>query len=466
MGPRSLSARITLIAGLLTALILLLGGILLSLFVRDLFLQAFDQRLVEVLEGVIAASEVEAQSGALSVDRGAFFQAGLDARGEQPLYAKPYWQIGDPAAAASRLLPEGIISSHILEFGWALAIPSGIGSGDYTPVDREGPGGQSLRVFARTIRLPGAAQRVPYLVAGDQRVVQDRIARFDAILLAALAGLGLCLVSAIFVQVRVGLQPLRRVGRRLAAIRRGDAERLEGDYPSEIALLTGELNALLDHNRDLVERGRRQIGDMAHVLKTPLAVLTNEADRGRPLDPGLVGELSAGMRQSIDRYLSRARIAASRDVLGATTPVAPVIERLRGALARLYGDRAIAIEVDCAEGLQFLGEREDLSEMLGNLADNACKWASARVRIGARAKDGRLLLAVEDDGPGLPEARREEMLRRGTRLGEEVLGSGLGLSITQEIAEAYGGEIALEEADLGGLRAHLALPLAPRAGGG
>lgn len=464
LASRSISGRIAVIATGLVLLILVAGGIALSLYLRGVLERGFDRRLIQALDGVVAASAVNPATGALAVDRSAFFQPGFDLAEDEPFYARPYWQIGRLGAGESALLPDGMIISHVWGQDWGLDIPETLGGELYTPLHQLGPEGQALHVFARRIRLPGADDWVAYAVAGDLRVVEDELAEVTLVLGAALGILALLLVATVFAQVRVGLRPLRDVGRRLADIRAGRAERLEGDFPSEVAGLTDELNALLDYNKSLIERGRTQIGDLAHCLKTPLAVLTNETDKQPRIESGLTRQQIDLMRDHIDRYLMRARMAAARDLLGARTPVLPVAESLKAALARLYAERAIAIEVAGDPGLAFRGEREDLSEMLGNLLDNACTWAAGRVRFEAARAGEQLALTISDDGPGLPEDKREAVLARGERLDASVPGSGLGLAIVQEIAEAYGGSIALDRAALGGLAVRLQLPLAGEQG--
>lgn len=460
---RSISGRIAVIAAALVLVILVAGAIALSLYLRGVLERGFDRRLIEVLDGVVAASAVDPASGALVIDRVAFFQPGFDSEADDPFYIRPYWQIGQPGAELGPLLPDGMVISHVWGQDWSLALPDALGGELYTPLHQPGPDGQPLHVFARQIRLPGATDWVSYAVAGDLRVVQDEMDQVNLVLAAALAILALLLVATIFIQVRVGLRPLRAIGRRLADIRGGRAERLEGDFPAEVAGLTDELNALLDYNKNLIERGRTQIGDLAHSLKTPLAVMTNEADKHDQVDAALTREQIGLMRDQIDRYLMRARMAAARDLLGARTPVVPVAGSLKAALLRLHAQRAIEIEILGDESLAFQGEREDLSEMLGNLLDNACTWANARVRLEVDRDRDSLAVTVSDDGPGLPEDKRETVLARGGRLDPSIPGSGLGLAIVQEIAEAYGGAVALGTADLGGLRVTLSLPLAEQA---
>ncbi|HEY7687274.1 MAG TPA: ATP-binding protein, partial [Dongiaceae bacterium] len=261
-------------------------------------------------------------------------------------------------------------------------------------------------------------------------------------------------------QVRYGLSPLRRIRQSIIAVRTGRAQKLEGDFPSEIMPLSGEINTLLEQNAAVVERARTQVSNLAHALKTPLSVLTNEASNGAAGLADTVKRQVDVMRRHVDHYLARARTAAAARVLGARVPFAPVADDLRRTLEKIHVDKAQRIDVRVAPNLAFRGERQDLEEMLGNLMDNACKWAKGHVTVQAEAAGAQILCTVEDDGPGLPEEQREAVFARGKRLDEQMPGSGLGLAIVREIAELYDGTIRLEAAPAGGVRAVLRLPLA------
>jgi signal transduction histidine kinase len=277
--------------------------------------------------------------------------------------------------------------------------------------------------------------------------------------------LALGLALAVFVQERLGLRPLRAMRANLLAIRQGEATELKGEYPAEITPVAEELNLLIQSNAEIVERARTQVGNLAHALKTPLSVLTNEAAGQETPLAAKVTEQAGLMRDQVNLYLDRARRAARAQGLGALTEVKPVLDALARTLERINRDKGMSIAVDCPDGLKFRGERQDLEEMVGNLLDNACKWANARVAVAARpeaAVAGRSLLAltVDDDGPGLEPAQREAALKRGERLDETKPGSGLGLSIVRETATMYNGSVRLERSSLGGLRAVLVLPSA------
>jgi signal transduction histidine kinase len=251
----------------------------------------------------------------------------------------------------------------------------------------------------------------------------------------------------------------------LAAIRSGEAARLDVALPQEIQPLQHELNALLKSNQDIVERARTHVGNLAHALKTPLAVITNEArDDAGPLGRKVI-EQSELMASQINLYLDRARMAARIGVIGRITEVRPVGESIMRALERIHRDRQLSFSMDCPPGARFQGERQDLEEMLGNLLDNASKWARAKVALSVTplphsGAGSWLEIRVDDDGPGLTSEQMCDPVIRGRRLDETKPGSGLGHSIVADLAHSYGGKFELTRSDMGGLSARLTLPLA------
>ncbi len=374
------------------------------------------------------------------------------------LYSGWYWQVvnlGDPADAllspslggTPLTLPPSLESPYDDDFRRSMLI--------------DGPNGATLRAIERVVVLGTDGDAYSFVAAADLSLPRELTARFATQLLSVFAILGIGLVAITVIQVRIGLRPLRNVGRNLAAIREGRAERLEGDYPEEVAPLTREINALIGSNAKIVERARMHVGNLAHALKTPLSVITNEARGAKGPLAEKVTEQAAIMRDQVDWHLDRARMAARVSVVGVVTEVKPVADALERAMARIHSDRGIDVVNAVPAGLKFQGERQDLEEMLGNLIDNAFKWARSRVAIACRRLPGepaRLEIVVDDDGPGLEEEEHAVAMRRGQRLDESKPGSGLGLSIVGELADLYEGDFELDAAPGGGLRARIILP--------
>ena len=271
-----------------------------------------------------------------------------------------------------------------------------------------------------------------------------------------------CLVAGL-AQIRRGLSPFNQLRVRLSAVRDGRERRVEGDYPSEVQPLVDDLNALLEDRERRVGRALAKAGDLAHGLKTPLAVLAQEAERARAAGhhdlAEVIGQQVDRMRRQIDSHLAQSRAAAS---VGASPDlrcaVADSAEALARTLRRLHDGRGIAIQVNAAADHVVRARREDLDEMLGNLLDNACKWAASTVILGSSRRGDRVVVTVDDDGPGLDASLREAVLQRGIRADEAAPGSGVGLAIVRDLVELHGGSISLDTSPTGGLRAQLELP--------
>jgi signal transduction histidine kinase len=263
-------------------------------------------------------------------------------------------------------------------------------------------------------------------------------------------------------QVRAGLLPFGRLRTQLLGLRDGSSRRIKGTYPIEVQPLVNDLNSLLEHRERIVQRALAKAGDLAHGLKTPLAVLAQEAERadaaGQDDAASMIGLQVERMRRQVDYHLAHARAAGSGHVPGARCPVLASVEGLTRTLLRIYAGRGLAIHVDVPPGHFIRGQREDLEEMLGNLLDNACKWAKSNVKIQSLQENGAVVLTIDDDGPGLAPSMRDAVLQRGVRADEAAPGSGLGLAIVRDLAELYGGTISLEDSPIGGLRARLRLP--------
>ena len=457
----SLALRLFLSATAWTVVILAVTGIVLSSLYRQAVERAFDRRLGVYLKTLVA--------DVASPDEGSDkFPQSLG----EPLFELPlsgwYWQVtrldqAKPEVRSSRSLWDGGLP-HLEELGVAATL--GGSRQGYV----QGPEDQRLRLAERTIDL-GDEGRFLIAVAGDAAEIDEEIKSFDRALTATFGVLASVLLLTTMFQVRFGLAPLKRISAALAAIRSGTAERLEGTFPEEIAPLARETNALIEANREIVQRARTHVGNLAHALKTPISVMVNEAVSRGDDDPFAtkIREQTEIMRDQVQRHLERARLAAHQTVVGTITEVQPVVSSLARTMEKIHHDRQIAIDVDVPPATRFLGEQQDLEEMIGNLVDNACKWARSRVAIEVVQERPRsaadrqaIRLVIDDDGPGLSPSEREQVqsAQRGLRLDETKPGSGLGLSIVVELAQLYGGALSLGTAPIGGLRAELTLPAA------
>ncbi|MGH6770099.1 MAG: sensor histidine kinase [Xanthobacteraceae bacterium] len=456
MRANSLALRLFFSASTWIVVILVITGIVLSGVYRAAVERAFDRRLGVYLRALVAdvATPDEASEG---------FPQSVG----EPLFELPlsgwYWQVtrldtARPEVRSSRSLWDASLT-HLEETA-ATSTPGGARQGYI-----DGPEDQYLRAIERSIDL-GDEGRFVVTVAGDAAEIEEEMRAFNRALIATFAVLAIVLLLTTTFQVRFGLAPLNRISQGLAAIRSGSAERLDESFPVEVAPLARETNALIDANREIVNRARTHVGNLAHALKTPITVMMNEATaHGEEPLASKVREQTAIMRDQITRHLERARLAARVGVIGTIVEVWPVVNALARTMEKLYHDRGIAISVDAPQQARFRGEQQDLEEMVGNLVDNAFKWAQSRVAIQAFPEYPdpgieRIFvhIVVDDDGPGLSPSEREQVARRGWRLDESKPGSGLGLSIVIELATLYGGRLVLATAPTGGLRAELVLP--------
>jgi signal transduction histidine kinase len=448
-ASRPIAVRLAVSSVFWSFVILLIAGLILSTLYRDNTERAFDQRLL-VYANTLASNLVG--PGDPDRDLGPIG----DPRFELPLSGW-YWQVARPNA-----VPGEIRSSKSL-FGGQLP---NLASGDnrFGQIRRgygRAPDERSLRIIERDIDL-GEDGRYIIRVAGPADEIDAAVRDFIFALTVTFALLGIGLGFTTLLQIRFGLRPLANLRSALGAIRRGEAERIAGEYPRDIAPLAGELNLLLDTNREILERARTQVGNLAHALKTPLSIIMNEAENAPEDVAARVREQATTMRDQVNYYLDRARAAALAGTLGTLTEAEPVIAGLARTFAKIYRDKNLAVELAVPPDLRFRGERQDLEEMAGNLIDNASKWAARKVEVSVeivREDDRpRFRLLIDDDGPGLPEAAREEVLKRGRRLDETKPGSGLGLSIVSDLAALYRGSLRLDASPMGGLRAILELP--------
>ncbi|MEQ8405690.1 MAG: ATP-binding protein [Oceanicaulis sp.] len=451
----SLAARLVLVSLGWALVLLIAGAIALTALFRQTVLSDLDDRLARVTESLIAQMDLT--------------EAGLElsTRPTDPSYRQAfsgrYWQIGRlrdgetvETVTSASLADETLAVPERLR-AEALADPGAAVIGEVTGAD-----GEPLRTRVRAVMVEGSPDLFLFAAAEDRRPADRRVARFAAVFAGLFAGFALLLLAGVYLAVRYALSPVRRMQRAVAGVRDGAEGRIAGRYPNELVDLAGELNALLDHSREVVERARTHVGNLAHALKTPITVLGNEA-RGEdgPLAE-LVTRQTRVMSDQVEHHLRRARAAANAKAIGARTPVAEVLSDLGRTLNKIYARRGLVLDWRCPPDLHFRGERQDLEDLAGNLMDNACKWAGSAVTVEARAlAEGRLEIVVHDDGPGLSDQERRAVLARGVRLDEQAPGTGLGLSIVSDLAKAYEGELELGAASGGGLQARLILPRLP-----
>jgi len=441
---RSLTLRLALLAVLWVAAGLALAGwFVAGIAVRQIEAAA-DARLSALLDAVVAAAGTDA-AGRPRLTRPV---AGPEL--ERPLSGQ-YWQITGPG---------GVATSRSL---WDARLPPPVArDGEILARDLPGPRGNPTRILERRVELPDSPGPLQVQVAMSREGTLAEEARLLRGLIIAFALVGIGLVGGLVLQVIWGLRPLRQARRALAEVRAGRRDRLGLDAPAEIAPLVAEIDALIEQNRATIERARSHVGNLAHALKTPVAVLRNALDRMRP--PPAEALAAAGeLERVVQHHLARARASALSG--GAAAEAAPraVAEEVATALRRLQPGRALAIEVEGDAGARVRADRQDLIEMIGNLMENACKWAVSRVSVRVTAMPGGpVRILVEDDGPGLAD-EVPAALTRGVRLDESRPGAGLGLAIVADLAGLHGGRLCMERsAALGGVAAMLELPAGQR----
>jgi signal transduction histidine kinase len=450
----SLAFRLVAAATAVSVVLLVAAGLLLSTLFSAAVERSLDARLQAVLDGLLAS--VELNDNKLSLNRSL-----ADTRFDLPLNGW-YWQISSLADPGKQLVSPSLLDQRlpINQFDVAGRQPGARLEGyldDNT--------GNRLRVIEQRFNLFGSEEQYSFLVSGNFDELRSEVSAFNNALIAVLSLLGAGLVAAIVIQVRFGLRPLTQLQHELSQIREGKQEKISGDYPREVEIVSSELNLLLESNTEIIERARTQVGNLAHALKTPLSVLTNEAGiHGGPLGRK-VTQQAAVMRDQVSMYLDRARRAARANTIGSVSDPADVTKAIVRTLKRIHADMTIAVDESYDVSVRFRGERQDLEEIVGNLLDNAFKWNGGRIAVSVGrslspvdARSDWLDITVEDNGCGLPEGGADIALQRGKRLDETKPGSGLGLNIVSETAAMYGGKLTLGDSHLGGLKVTLTLP--------
>jgi signal transduction histidine kinase len=441
--PRSLSGRLVSLALALIVVALLAAGTTMYLalhrFVQGQVDGRLDGQIVSVRDALRVASD-----GSLS----------LDPVANGPPFERPragwYWKVTGPDAEfrSPSLGPDDFV----------VAEPFPADHPKPVTVNGLGPGGEPLRVRVQRVGIQGrsfliASSAPVHALDGPLREAMTPVA-------LTLGVLALVLIGGVALQVRLGLKPLARLTEELHRVRTGRTERIVGAEPSEVAPLVAELNRLLEQNAANLERARRHVANLAHGLKTPLATLAIIVEESHGDADGRLKPLIMTMDRRIRHHLSRARLAALGGHERARTLLAPRVTDHIGAFGKLYADKSLAYEIRIAPDIALACEAQDLDELLGNLLDNASKWARHCVLITAVREGSMVEMSIEDDGPGLSNQQAVDVMKPGHRIDESAPGYGFGLPITRELAELYGGAISLSRSRLGGLRAGVRLPAA------
>ena len=451
MKSRSLVVRLAALAAALIVLALTLAGLgLATIFDRELDRRAESElsQIVRILAGQITLDQNGAPIGNLALP---------DPRFSGP-YSGLYWQVAPATGSHLR-------SRSLWDF--ELPVLPDASPGERRTIDLTGPNGSRLIAVTQTIAVSkgdrdGEAETpVQVTAALDRSDLASAQRSFRNLLVPSLVALGICLSGAMWLFLRLALRPLQGLARGLRQIHLGKARALPGAFPSEVQPVVDDLNRLIAFQDAAAEKARARASDLAHGLKTPLAVLdalSRQAHgEGRTELSGAINEQTSLMQKQVNRALARARAGFVTALGRATVPAAPLVEKLAGALRRLPSERPLDWDVTVASGAVFAGDEADFMEMLGNVLDNARKWARGRIRFTATMIGGATVFTVEDDGPGL-EAEHAAQIERGRRWDETTPGTGFGLAITRDLVESYGGTLMLDRSPLGGLRVTLSIP--------
>lgn len=445
MMRSGLTSRIIILSIFWIVITLIVTALLITWLYRDHIEQHYDAHLFTHVEELIAAVKVD-EDGQLTV---------LSEPTDPRFHRRDsgwYWQVmaGDQLLAQSPSLDNRILDISALNF-----------DENHDVQNLPDQSGGLLRARVVHMAYEHLDDSVTILATAPQMQIMDDVADFRMHIVLSFLVVAVGLSLAVVVQVSVALRPIKAIRAAIGDIQAGVINRLPRDFPADVQPLVDKLNSLLDHNETLLKRARTQLADLAHALNTPLTIIRNEARNLTGKEANLILDQAHAMSGNIDHYLTRARTSGQSDVFGYQTSIKSVVEDLRFAVDRIYADRDIRIELCSTGDCRFRGDVQDLEEMLGNLLDNACKWATKSIEIRCRLKEDRLTLSIEDDGPGIAEEDRETVLKRGRKLDESSRGYGQGLSIVEDIAELYGGEVRLGRSLLGGLRVDLELPAAP-----
>lgn len=442
---RSLSARVALSAGIVLAVFIALAAFALDQAFRDSARSAREERLLAQVYLLMSAAEVDAH-GAVTIATGP-----LEPRFEMPqsgLYAIVIDAAGHVVWRSSSALN--------VDVPYGAQIPAGVHTFEQV-TDRAGRA-YFLQSFGVSWATSGGSFPFTFSVAEDLQPFEQQLSAYRKNLWAWLGATAVLLLIAQSLTLRWGLRPLRRLADEVSRLEHGERQQIEGDYPSEVKGVTDNLNTLLTHERARQKRYRDALADLAHSLKTPLALVrgTLNQSQAAPEMANALHEQVERMDRIVGYHLQRA--ASGSSGLVAPQPVRPAVERMVKALAKVYAEKHIDTHIDVDAALRFRGDEADLLEMLGNVLDNACKWCRSQVRVSAQVNATRLSLCVEDDGPGIAPADIQRVQERGVRADQSVPGQGIGLAVTRDIIAAYEGELVIGASILGGAAVTLVLP--------
>ena len=443
----SLAVRLFFSATVWIILTLVSAGLLLSDLNKNSNFNAFDDRLNLSLETLIGASRLDSSDGITVVSTIG------DPRYFQP-YSGWYWQINDGAKtlARSRSMWDQVFTIDKRLIGGRSQFVSQVQSNDRQVKKIEK---KKLHIIQREISFPGYKNLVTFTVSGDTQEYQENIKKFDKTLSTILIALGVGLMFAVFLQVNFGLLPLNKIKTALFKIRNGDEKNLQDPYPLEVQPLATEINNLLEHNEKIIKRAKTHVGNLAHVLKTPLAVVSNEIDEN---DKILSTQVQL-MKRQIDRYLKKAHLDSVGKVTKEKINIVELSNKMIRIFLKLYPSKDIQMSSNLEKGY-VLSSFEDMEEVIGNIVENSCKWAGKRVLLEIKeSNDNNIHMVFSDDGPGLPQDKMKKVFARGFRLDEQTPGTGLGLNIVKDIVETTKGKVWLtKSSELGGLEVNIKLP--------
>jgi len=440
----TLAFRIISLSGAWIITALVVTALMLMLNHREHTAQHYDAHVSMHLEELMGASEFTAEDGYTLVFRPS------DPR-YRILDSGWYWEVkqGPKTLKRSLSLGEGSLNMGKVKPTLNVVIH-----------EITGPQDEILRMHVVAIDLDPEGEAVVFLATAPTTGITEDVVEYSNHIVLGFIALGIGLLLAVVLQVRVALKPLHAISRRIGDIRAGKASKMPEENLEDVQPLVDELNNLLDHNAVLVKRARNQLGDLAHSVKNPLTVINNATHEMKTGQKELILQQTSDISKSVDHYLSRARTFGTEKVLGSRSSIKTATEDLVYAMQRIYQDRKLEFDRSDLQGCWFKGEGQDLEEMLGNLIDNACKWAKSRVKISCGTHDDRLEVVVEDDGPGIAKEEFSNVIRRGHKLDESKPGHGQGLGIVNDIAALYGGSLQLARSESGGLQAKLDLPSA------